>query len=85
MLTERAFFLRYPRIFSLSKRITIGKKMEADLFEQFEIERIAREVLDLETLKERRSDSLDFHELPVWTIRAALEAAFAAGRLAGRQ
>lgn len=50
-----------------------------------EITRIAKEVLSLDTLEERRSDSLDFHEVSVWNIRAALEAAFAAGQTAGRE
>jgi len=42
--------------------------------------KIAREVLDLETLETRRMDSLDFHDLAVWEIRKALEAAYNAGR-----
>ena len=31
------------------------------------------------TLETRNSDRLDFHDVAVWAIRAALEAAFAAG------
>ena len=46
------------------------------------IEKIAREILDLETLETRKSDSLDFHDMAVWTIREALEAAYNAGRQA---
>ena len=46
--------------------------------------KIAREILDLETLETRRMDSLDFHELAVWEIREALEAAYNAGRQAGK-
>jgi hypothetical protein len=42
-------------------------------------ERIAREVLMIETLDERRSDALDFHDLSVGWIRKALEAAYEAG------
>lgn len=42
--------------------------------------KIAREILDLETLETRSSDRLDFHELAVWEIREALEAAYNAGR-----
>lgn len=34
----------------------------------------------LETLETRNSDALDFHDTAVWAIRAALEAAFEAGR-----
>jgi hypothetical protein len=44
------------------------------------IEKIAREILDLETLETRNSDSLDFHDIAVWEIRKALEAAYEAGR-----
>ena len=46
------------------------------------IKRIAREVLDLETLESRRMDSLDFHEHAVWSIKDALERAYEAGRKA---
>ena len=40
---------------------------------------IAATILDLETLDTRKSDRLDFHELAVWQIKKALEAAYAAG------
>ena len=43
------------------------------------IQRIARDVLGLDTLETRRSDRLDYHEHAVWQIRAALEAAYRAG------
>ena len=46
-----------------------------DLFTQ-----IAREHLLIETLEERKRDSLDFHELAIWQIKAALIAAYKAGR-----
>ena len=41
---------------------------------------IAAKHLHLETLKTRNSDSLDFHDMAVWSIKAALEAAYEAGR-----
>jgi hypothetical protein len=41
---------------------------------------IATQILDLETLDTCKSDRLDFHELAVWQIKKALEAAYAAGR-----
>lgn len=44
------------------------------------INRIAREVLGLETLQSRKLDSLDFHDLAVWVIQEALEKAYEAGR-----
>ena len=33
----------------------------------------------IQTLETQNSDRLDFHDVAVWAIRAALEAAFAAG------
>jgi len=48
------------------------------------IERISRETLGLETLETRNSDSLDFHDMAVWQIREALEAAYQAGASAAR-
>lgn len=44
---------------------------------------IAKSVLNLQTLEARKCDGLDFHELSVWSIKAALEEAFAAGANAG--
>ena len=46
--------------------------------------RIAREHLLIETLEQRNRDSLDFHELAVWQIKAALIAAYEAGRQAAK-
>ena len=43
------------------------------------IDRIAHEILGLETLEKRNRDSLDFHDLSVWQIKKALEAAYLAG------
>jgi len=41
---------------------------------------IAKEELDIETLETRNSDSLDFHDVSVWNIKSALEAAYRAGQ-----
>lgn len=41
--------------------------------------RIARKHLGVQTLDARRSDSLDFHDVAVWQVQSALEAAFNAG------
>jgi hypothetical protein len=40
---------------------------------------IAREHLGVQTLEDRKSDALDFHNLSVWRIEAALVAAYYAG------
>jgi len=49
------------------------------------VERIAREVLGVESLVERGRDALDFKELAVWTVGDALRAAYEAGRRAGER
>jgi len=41
---------------------------------------IAKRHFFIETLETRNRDRLDFHDVPVWAIRAALEDAFEAGR-----
>lgn len=46
---------------------------------------IAQQHLDVETLETRRSDQLDFHDLAVWSIKAALADAYQAGVEQGRR
>jgi hypothetical protein len=43
------------------------------------LEIATRHFHNIETLETRNSDRLDFHDVAVWAIRAALEAAYAAG------
>ena len=43
---------------------------------------IAQRHLNIETLETRKSDGLDFHDVAVWCIKDALDAAFEAGRKA---
>ena len=45
---------------------------------------IALEKLGIETLERRNSDSHDFHEVSVWSLKAALEAAYKAGQANGK-
>jgi hypothetical protein len=47
------------------------------------LRRIAAEHLGIETLEERRRDSLDFHDVSVWGVHRALAAAFDAGHAVG--
>lgn len=47
--------------------------------------RIARTTLGIETLQPQGSDRLDFHEVSVEGLRAALEAAYHAGVEQGRK
>jgi uncharacterized membrane protein len=49
------------------------------------IEAIARNILEIETLAERKSDSLDFHEVSVWGLRDALLAAYELGLAAAKK
>jgi len=46
---------------------------------------IARKHLSIETLETRKSDSLDFHDVSVWGVKVALEAAYTAGIAAARE
>ncbi len=46
------------------------------------VNEIAQRILNIDTLQTRKSDSLDFHDVAVWSIKEALEAAFEAGRKA---
>ena len=49
------------------------------------LDHIAQTILGLETLDTRNSDRLDFHDVAVWNIKAALQAAFEAGQQAGKK
>ena len=44
---------------------------------------IAQRQFRIETLETQNWDRLDFHDVAVWAIRAALEESFEAGRRAG--
>ena len=55
--------------------MTISQKLES----------IARRHLHLVTLETRNSDSLDFHDVSVWDVRAALAEAYKAGFEAGKK
>lgn len=44
------------------------------------INQIAKQTLGIRTLETRKSDSLDFHELAVWSLKEALNLAYQAGK-----
>ena len=50
-----------------------------------EIAQIANKYLYIETLETQYCDRLDFHDLAVWQIKEALEAAYQAGLAAGQK
>ena len=52
--------------------------MDAKTLDQL-FQRIALDQLFVDTLETRNSDRLDFHEVSVWGIKTALQAAFDAG------
>ena len=45
-----------------------------------QLQKIALNHLFVATLETRNRDSLDFHDLSVWAIKTALQAAYEAGR-----
>jgi len=57
---------------------------KADAARRRAVEAIARQHLHVEMLERRHRDALDFHEVPVWAIEAALVAAYDAGRASMR-
>ena len=66
----------------------MAKKMSPTALSPDEIEllfeSIALDHLFIETLQTRHRDSLDFHDVSVWSVKSALQAAFDAGlRAAG--
>lgn len=50
-----------------------------------ELTKIVKEhFIGIDTLEQQMSDSLDFHEVSVWSLEAALKAAFELGRKEGK-
>ena len=45
-----------------------------------ELGKIAKEILDIDTLETQYSNAHDFKDIAVWNIQAALEAAYKAGK-----
>lgn len=43
------------------------------------VKQIAKEYLHIDDLTERKSDDLDFHEVSVWNVEAALHKAYSQG------
>ena len=50
-----------------------------------ELASVARRILDIPTLETRKSDAMDFHEVSVWQLLAALRLAHRMGRKDGWQ
>ena len=67
-------------------RENIAAVLTAQLEESFRksegdkvIDSIALKYLDIETLKTNYTDDSDFHDIAVWSLKSALEAAYEAG------
>ena len=59
------------------------KPVDPNTARDAELLEIAQRQFRIETLETQNWDRLDFHDVAVWAIRAALEEAFEAGRRAG--
>ena len=57
---------------------------QLDMFAQRNLADLATSVLDIETLTERGSDSLDFHEINVGILSDLLAKAYEMGRRSAR-
>lgn len=53
--------------------------------EKMIFERIVKETMGIETLEQQYSDSLDFHDVSVWSLQAALERAYHEGQKSVKQ
>ena len=76
-----------------SRQVAIGRYMnpfpqvKMSASEAAALGRVSQEIrqdLDLETLEDRRRDSLDFHEVSVASLRDVIRKAFEAGLAAGK-
>ena len=61
-------------LFRLKEKTTTGDNMNDKI-----LEKIAKKYFRVETLQTRNRDSLDFYDVAVWNIKAALKAAYEAG------
>ena len=55
-------------------------RCEHEVAVDVELASIARRTLNIATLETRKMDSLDFHEVAVWQVLAALRLAYRSGR-----
>lgn len=68
-----------------SKETKSGGSVVRPIFKDDEFEKIAKEELFIETLKEQGMDDLDFHSVSVASIKAALQSAFELGQKANKK
>jgi hypothetical protein len=75
---SRAF--KKPLAGVAKQSVTCGQQKDAPMTTQKTLEEIARRRLGMDSLETRKSDRLDFHEVAVWNIVAALQDAYEAGK-----
>ena len=78
-LASRGLGLRGEWVGFKAARKVHGVEVDEKSTEQI-IQKIAADHLFIDTLETRNADSLDFHEVSVWGIKSALQAAFDAAR-----
>ena len=67
------------KVHGVEVQVGMAKVKDEKSTEQI-IQKIAADHLFIDTLETRNADSLDFHEVSVWGIKSALQAAFDAAR-----
>ena len=67
------------KVHGVAVQVEMAKVKDEKSNEQI-IQKIAADHLFIDTLETRNADSLDFHEVSVWGIKSALQAAFDAAR-----
>lgn len=65
--------------FPMEQRVHVSMRTTPENAMQKTLEKIALDHFFIDTLETRKSDSLDFHEVSVWAVKFALEAAYRAG------
>lgn len=68
---------RIQKLFELGYLGVSADNLKVDL--DVEFDKIAKEVLGIDTLVTRKSDSLDFHEVSVWSLKQAFQKVFDLG------
>jgi hypothetical protein len=63
-----------------SPKVSTERQIPATTLDAELLEIAHRHIDRIETLETRRSDSLDFHDIAVWELKSALEAAYRAGQ-----
>ena len=61
-----------------SRRVNIPKDSQQQIDQL--LSEVAKKHLNIETLETRNSDSLDFYDVAVWSLKDTLEAAYEAGQ-----